>query len=116
MARVTVGAPGLCPKEGECPADKQASQVGGERAKQEGLRRHQTQAGSPQHPPALFPWAHAGPGDCPHPHGSTEDMGKVSGAVVGAQGRGCRTGRGLKANVQIMRIFGKKAHLYNLNL
>lgn len=54
-----------------------------------------------------------------HPHavhGPAGDTGKVSGAVAGAQGRGCRNSCGLKANAQIMRIFGKKAHLYNLNL
>lgn len=102
-------------------ADKQApsllgywDELGGQRAKQEGLspRLHQqTQAGSPQYPADPSAWAHTDPRARPRPHGThgpTEDTVKVSGAAVGAQGRGCRTSWGLKANAQIIRIFGKK--------
>lgn len=102
-------------------ADKQApallgywDELGGERAKEEGLSpqlHQQTQPGSPQYPADPSPWAHTDRRARPHPHGPhgpTEDTVKVSGAAVGARGRGCRTSWGLKANAQIIRIFGKK--------
>lgn len=104
MAGAAVAAPGPCPKEGECPADRQASspQPAGALGRtgrgegQEGLSPwlyQQTQPGSPPRPAAPSLRAHTGPRACPRPHatqGPVEDMVKVSGAAAGAQGRGCR--------------------------
>lgn len=98
------------PKEGWCPADKRGrwDELGGENAKQEGMNQ-QTLPGSPQYPSDPSPWAHSDPQACPCPpsaQGPAEAAGQGSRAAAGA--RGCSDSHGLKANAQIMRLFGKK--------